>query len=392
MQGYGYLYIVDYAVSMAGTGSLSINIAQQASVIMSGEGALSAFATSNYGYSTFPKLSAFGGYYTAYGAGDSTFPAFESYAEGGLYVPTITNYGFAILPGLVSSGFLHTVSPITGDSTIPAMAGIACESTYGEGDSTIPALVGYAVHDMFPFDAPIYNRMIALNGIAVARDYIVFINNSGTITSTIEGSRLLIDSVLVSLNVSGTISTITLFLSSMLDSLSITDSEVASVGDGTNFAPAVDASSRVWVVNIDTGATSQYDDYGYASFYSYGGKNYGVAEDGIYELTGNTDNGVDIDALVDFGRTDLGSMYKKRVTSAYVDVGSDGKMELVIETDGQTSEFEANSFSAAVSRHRINMGSTLSGYYWNPILTNNNGYDFNLASIMLEIMQLNRRL
>ena len=388
MKGYGYLYIVDYAVSMAGTGSLSINIAQQASVTMSGDGALSAFATSNYGYSTFPKLSAFGGYYTAYGAGDSTFPAFESYAEGGLYIPTITNYGFAVLPGLVSSGFLHTISPITGDSTIPAMAGIACESEYGEGDSTIPALVGYAVHDMFPFDAPIYNRMIALNGIAVATDYIVFINNTGTITSAIEGSRLFIDSVLANVTATGTFSTLGSFIVSMSDSLSIAGNIVGAVES----APSLDSASRVWVVNMDTGATSQYDDYGYASFYSYGGKNYGVAEDGIYELTGNTDNGVDIDALVDFGRTDLGSMYRKRVTSAYVDVGSDGKMELVIETDRQTSEFEANSFSPAVSRHRINMGSTLSGYYWNPILTNNNGYDFNLASIMLEIIELNRRL
>lgn len=388
MQGYLTLSIVDYAVSMTGTGSLIISIPQQASVTMSGEGTLSAFATSNYGYSTLPSMSAFGGYYTAYGAGYSTFPALESYAEGGLYVPTITNYGFAVLPGLVSSGFLHTISPVTGDSTIPAMAGIACESEYGEGDSTIPALVGLAIHDMFPFEAPIYSRMIALNGIAVASDYIVFINNTGTITSAIEGSRIFIRDVLANLTATGTFATLGSFIVSMSDSLSIAGGIVGAVED----APALDSGSRVWVVNMDTGATSQYDDYGYISFYTHNGVNYGIAEDGIYELDGTTDNGTAIDALVDFGRSDLGSMYKKRVTSAYFDVGSNGKMALIVEADGQTYTFEANSSSTAVSRHRVNMGSTLSGYYWNFTLTNNDGYDFDLASMMLEITQLNRRL
>jgi hypothetical protein len=256
----------------------------------------------------------------------------------------------------------------------------------------LPAVQSYGVEGPASNVANAITAVYLFDGIGVGQDQIVFVNWNGQIVDTISGTRILIDSILVSLEISDTYSVIGLLLGALEDSLSISDSAVASVGDGTNFAPAVDDSSRVWVVNIDTGTTSQYDNYGYASFYSYGGKNYGVAEDGIYELTGNTDNGVDIDALVDFGRTDLGSIYKKRVTSAYVDVGSDGKMELVIETDGQTSEFEANSFSAAVSRHRINMGSTLSRYYRNPVLTNNNGYDFNLASIMLEIMQLNRRL
>ena len=178
------------------------------------------------------------------------------------------------------------------------------------------------------------------------------------------------------------------FLASFDTSLTTLGDIVAASGTG----PALDNTSRVWVVNIDTGTSSQYDNYGYTAFYTHDGISYGIAADGIYELTGNTDNGVDIDALVDFGRTDLGSIYKKRVTSAYVDVGSDGKMALVIETDGQTNTFEANSSSTAVRKHRINMGSELSGYYWNPVLTNNAGYDFDLASIMLEIIELNRRL
>ena len=44
-----------------------------------------------------------------------------------------------------------------------------------------------------------------------------------------------------------------------------------------------------------------------------------------------------------------------------------------------------------MTKQRINMGSELSGYYWNSVLTNN-GYNFDLENIMFEIMQLNRRL
>ena len=366
---------------------------QFASVTFSSEFGLIPQGESNYGYAILPAFDSFGGEVPAgYGTGLASLPAFTSTGSGGFYVPPEPVVGYAEVPRFSSFGLCITSSPGTGSANIPAVQSIGGEGNYGIADATLPAVQSYGVEGPASNVANAITAVYLFDGIGVGQDQIVFVNWNGQIVDTISGTRILIDSILVSLEISDTYSVIGLLLGALEDSLSISDSAVASVGDGTNFAPAVDDSSRVWVVNIDTGTTSQYDNYGYASFYSYGGKNYGVAEDGIYELTGDTDNGVEIDALVDFGRTDLGSIYKKRVTSAYVDVGSDGKMELVIETDGQTSEFEANSFSAAVSRHRINMGSALSGYYWNPVLTNNNGYDFNLASIMLEIMQLNRRL
>lgn len=366
---------------------------QFASVTFSSEFGLIPSGESNYGYAMLPAFASFGGEeLDGYGAGYSELPALTSSGSGGFYIPPTPVWGYAEIPRITSFGLVTTSCPGDVNSILPAFQSIGGEGNYGVGESTIPAVRSYGNEGLPVNVASAITAVYLFDGVGVTQDYIVFVDWNGQITDTLTGTRILIDTIITSLEISGTYSVIGTFLASLSDSLNIIDSAVASVGDGTNFAPAVDGSARVWVVNIDTGTTSQYDNYGYASFYSYGGKNYGVAEDGIYELTGNTDNGVDIDALVDFGRTDLGSMYKKRVTSAYVDVGSDGKMELVIETDGQTSEFEANSFSAAVSRHRINMGSTLSGYYWNPVLTNNNGYDFDLAIIMLEIMQLNRRL
>jgi hypothetical protein len=388
MQGYGYLYIVDYAVSMTGTGSLTIAIPQQASVTMSGEGSLSAFATSNYGYSTLPRLSAFGGYYTAYGAGDSTLPALESYAEGGLYVPTVTNYGFSMLPPMVSSGFLHTVSPITGDSTIPALGGIGCESEYGEGDSTLPALVGLAIHDMFPFDAPIYNRAIVLNGIAVAGDYIVFIDNSGTITSTIEGDRVLIDSVIASIEAGNTFSTLCSLLVGMDEPLRIDGGVVAAVGT----APALASADRVWVVNIDTAATSQYDDYGFNSFLDDNGDGmcYGLADDGVYELTGNTDAGATIPWQVDFGISNCGIKARKKILNVYVGVTTGGTTYLKVNVDGTDHTYRVERCVRGPYDYRAKIPHDIQGHQWGFTLMSSD--DTDLIGVEFVPANLTRRI
>ena len=388
MIGYGTLTFADYKLLMSGVGTTTFGLTQYASLTCSGAGSFAATTSTNYGYTTLPALSGFGGDISSYGAGDAMFPALESYAEGGLYVPTVINYGYATMSNLISAGILGTISYMDGDADLPALISKGGEGEYGEGEVNFPALVSLGIYDATPGERKLYNTCFVLTGLSPRPDYIVFLNSSGEITGAISGNQAYIAELLASLTSTDSYTVIGSFLASFDTSLTTLGDIVAASGTG----PALDNTSRVWVVNIDTGTSSQYDNYGYTAFYTHDGISYGIAADGIYELTGNTDNGVDIDALVDFGRTDLGSIYKKRVTSAYVDVGSDGKMALVIETDGQTNTFEANSSSTAVRKHRINMGSELSGYYWNPVLTNNAGYDFDLASIMLEIIELNRRL
>lgn len=366
---------------------------QFASATFSSEFGLIPQGESNYGYAMLPAFASFGGIIPAgYGTGSAELSAFTSTAIGGLYIPPVPVEGYAELPRFTSFGLVTTSSPGDGDSTLPAFQSIGGEGNYGVGESTIPAVRSYANEGLGAYVANAITAVYLLDGIAIAQDHIVFLDWSGQIVDTITGTRSLIDSIITSLEVSDTYSVLGTFLASNITSLTINNVASATVGSGTTFASALDEDSRVWVVNMDTGATSQYDDYGYKSFYSYEGKNYGVAEDGIYELTGDDDNGIAVDAMVDFGRTDLGTGNKKRVTSAYLGVSSDGKLSLIVEADGQSYTFTANSSSTIMSKHRVNMGSTLSGYYWNFKLVNNNGDDFDLDNIMFEIMQLNRRL
>jgi len=393
MIGYGTLTIQDYDVLMIGAGTLTLSNFQSASVTMSGSGEMVATASNNYGYATFPALAGFGGYITSYGSGEAEFPALESYAEGGLYVPTLTNYGYATLPRLVSSGILGTISYIDGSTEFPAMLAKGGEGEYGEGEAEFPSFVSSGIYDATPFERKLYSFCYTLDAFGRRPVFVVILDNSGQIIDTITGSHIYISQLLASMQVTDNFTVIGSFLASFNTSIMTDDVFIATSGEAAALdnVVALDNTARVWVVNIDTNATSQYDNYGYLSFYTYEGKNYGIARDGIYELTGSTDNGIEIDTLVDFGRSDLGSIYKKRVTSAYLGLNSSGKLSLIVNTDGQTRTFLMKDSSTTMTKQRINMGSELSGYYWNYILKNN-GYNFDLENIMFEIMQLNRRL
>jgi hypothetical protein len=386
MIGYGSLTIQDYQALFSGIGSLTLNQSQQASVSFAGSGDFVVTGSSNSGFAMFPALQGFGGVLSSYGAASSLFPALESYAEGGLYVPTITNFGYVTFPHLVSSGIIHTISYLDGDGNLPAMVAKGGEGEYGEGDVTFPTLVSLGIYDATPNERKLYTFAYTLSAFGIRPSYIVVLDSTGQIVDTISGNLAYIAELLESIESSGTFSVIGLFLASLDANLTSLDTTLATTGTSV-----LDNTARVWVVNIDTEATSQYDNYGYNSFYTYEGKNYGVAADGIYELTGTTDNGTNIDAQVDFGRSDLGSFYKKRVTSAYLGLNSSGKLSLTVEADGVTQTFVMKDSSTTTTRQRVNMGSGLSGYYWNFILKNN-GYSFDLENVMFEIMQLNRRI
>lgn len=324
MQGYGYLNIYDYDVALRGTGTLALYSVQTGEVVMSGAGTLEATPSTNYGYAMLPAIAAFGGEFTGYGHGYAMLPALEGYAEGGLYTPTVTNYGLSTLPALVSTGFLHTVSPITGSSTLPVLVGKGGEGEYGEAEGMLPALQGFAYYDPSPFEAPINHLLFTLDGIVAGADLYILLDSVGTVTGAITGTPLFLREVLASYSVSGTFSTLAEYLVSLNVSLTSSGVIVSALGD----APALDASTRVWVVNMDTFAVSQYDNYGFNSFMQdEDGNYYGLADDGIYRLDGETDGDATIPTLIDFGESNLGVMGRKKCLNFHIGT-SDGSTML----------------------------------------------------------------
>lgn len=88
-----------------------------------------------------------------------------------------------------------------------------------------------------------------------------------------------------------------------------------------------------WVVNTETAAASYYENYGFSSLAEYDGRHFGTMPDGIYELAGDTDAGVDISMVVKGGLSNFGSSALKSIPLGYVYLSTTGEVRLkVVET------------------------------------------------------------
>lgn len=88
-----------------------------------------------------------------------------------------------------------------------------------------------------------------------------------------------------------------------------------------------------YAVNAVTGALSRYENFGFSSFATAGGKTYAATRDGVYELTGGVDEGDCLTATIDFGAGDAGTAQLKRLSSVYMGVSTDGGVYVRVAGD-----------------------------------------------------------
>lgn len=91
-------------------------------------------------------------------------------------------------------------------------------------------------------------------------------------------------------------------------------------------ASSVSTTLLQYATNLMTGAVSRYDGYDFAGFARDHGQPYtfGYRRDGVYRLSGATDDGDLISALIDFAAEDFGTGLSKRLDSIYFGLSTDG--------------------------------------------------------------------
>ena len=387
MQGRGTLTFANYAIRFSGTSSLQLGSSGVAKIAFSGNGYLAISGSSNYGRATFPELVA-RGYEVedvAIGYGSAEFPALVASGEESAYVAPTIQYGFAMFPQLLASG--HMIASASGECTVnfPEMVAAGGEGYYGYGSAEFPELMASGSYDFMPGTAPLFTTILSLSGAVPETQHLVVLDNNLQVVDTISASREVIESILESISASDSYS--------VLGSFIVPVSEVGVFG--VDYAPGVGDKQAtpddctVWVVNLDTGATSQYDDYGFTDFFEQDGIYYGVAEDGIYQLDGDDDNGAEIDSLIDFGKSNFGTTARKRITSMYLASTSDDRLAVKVTADGQEYTYLANSMSSDdMAAHRVKIGKGLNAGFITLKLTNNNGCDFEAESLEFEVVTL----
>jgi hypothetical protein len=149
-----------------------------------------------------------------------------------------------------------------------------------------------------------------------------------------------------------------------------------------------------WVMNADNNAVTRYEDWGVNAGAKFKGKYIGSGIDGVYELEGASDDGVQIDASVSLPRTDFGVSQKKGVQYAYVSARGDGNLVLnVAADDGTRYEYPCVVRSETeIVNARAVLGKGLKGRYFQLDIANVDGADFEIDTVELTPIPVKRRL
>lgn len=83
-----------------------------------------------------------------------------------------------------------------------------------------------------------------------------------------------------------------------------------------------------WVLNADTTGVTSYSNFPFNSLATHRGVTYGLTETGLYELTGDTDDGTPIEAHLRTGDLDFGTSRDKNIPRAYLNLLTSGQVVL----------------------------------------------------------------
>lgn len=153
-----------------------------------------------------------------------------------------------------------------------------------------------------------------------------------------------------------------------------------------------------YVVNARTGAVSNYSNFPFNSMAKVGSKYLATSPDGVYELAGTNDDGVDISASVILPTTQLSTEevpddVMKRLPTAYLGVSTAGDLVLRVTANGVDNYYTLTGTTATgVHTGRMMLGRGVAARYWDFELTNVNGADFTLESITFHPVALARRI
>ena len=157
-----------------------------------------------------------------------------------------------------------------------------------------------------------------------------------------------------------------------------------------------DPTAKAWVLNTETTAVGWYDNFAFESIVSWKGRELAVGPDGIHELTGDTDNGQQIDAAISSGFTDFGQPQTKRLDNMYFGYTSDGQISVtaeVHESGSPPAKYLLEERDASAPRNsRVTPGKGLWGRYWRLTIENVDGADFDVRDASVDIAVSPRRI
>lgn len=149
------------------------------------------------------------------------------------------------------------------------------------------------------------------------------------------------------------------------------------------------------VLNLATQAPYHYRNYSFTGFVAHGERQFSCREDGIYELVGDADNDEPIEAHITTGMMDFGAPELKTVMAAYVGYSASDATVLTANVEQASGDMEASYRLEAAANEpvmkRIKLGKGIKSRYWQFSIANTNGADFELETLEVLPVVLQRR-
>ena len=146
-------------------------------------------------------------------------------------------------------------------------------------------------------------------------------------------------------------------------------------------------------MNLSNQAISTYSNYNFNSIACFNGTYLGATDTGIYPLSGDTDNGTDIDSKIKTGSMDFGENIIKYISDVWITHRTDGYLTLVIFVNEDPNiSFEKQTYivSDKIREEWIKPPLGLRGRFYTVELKNLSGADFDVDSLSL-LVELIRR-
>jgi hypothetical protein len=155
----------------------------------------------------------------------------------------------------------------------------------------------------------------------------------------------------------------------------------------------ITGNTTAFALNTINKALSRYTGVPFNSLCEFNGVYLGATDGGVFLLSGDTDDGTNIDSIATMGKHDFDVPNQKRIPNVYVGGSTVGELVLKIQADdGAAYEYTLTpTGQAGVHANRAKLGRGVQGRYWKPELRNRNGADFDIEDIELSVKVLGRK-
>jgi hypothetical protein len=142
-------------------------------------------------------------------------------------------------------------------------------------------------------------------------------------------------------------------------------------------------------------AVSQYCRCEFDSMVDFEGMYLGAGGEGLFTLEdADTDDGVDIDAIIEFPTTDFDVSYQKRIRSLYIGYETSGSIILTLSNDEDNERvYTITPINTSNKQHgtKVKVNRDGKGRYWTVKMENVEGCDFSINMVEVIMIILARK-